>query len=51
VRTNGSRTAAGQGPVVCERSNTVVNVVRARIPIRPEPVSSRTDSGSTPALI
>ncbi|CKT15558.1 Uncharacterised protein [Mycobacterium tuberculosis] len=49
MRTTGSRIAARQGPLVRDRSSAVVSALRARMPIRPEPVSSRTDSGSVPA--
>ena len=38
-----------RGPPIA--SSAVVNLLRARVPMRPEPVSSRTDSGSTPAPI
>ena len=41
----------GPGPACCEPSSRAVNLLRACAPIRPEPVSSRTDSGSVPAPI
>src|SRR6185437_15017077 len=40
---------AGRPEPCWEPSNRVVNALRACAPIRPEPVSSRTDSGSVPA--
>src|SRR6202035_1704787 len=48
---NGSRTAAGHPSEACDRSSAIVSVLRAWIPRRPEPVSSRTDFGSRPPLI
>jgi hypothetical protein len=42
---------ARQAPSSCERNNVVVNALRASAPIRPEPVSSSTDSGSAPAAM